>query len=113
MRPLIAALLMVLLAAASTAHETAWVLWLKVETQMLLREDSRSWVEWNLAGMPTYADCSASLRSTVKTQLHNKPTDEKVTAIGDNTLQRVSTISSVMYTWSCLPAGTDPRGPAR
>jgi hypothetical protein len=100
-----------MLASTVEAHETAWVLWLQVDGMSMIRGDDRNWVEWYPSGVPTFADCRASLQATFKMQMANVNEGEKIERLTASSLRRTSVIRSSIYTWTCLPASVDPRSP--
>ncbi len=85
---------------------------MEIETTGLTRENSSYYgVEWRPSGLPTAADCYASLNSTVKMQMGNIPEGERVRRISDNSFQRISSTHARIYNYTCLPDTVDPRGP--
>jgi hypothetical protein len=63
-----------------------------------------------LTGVPSAADCYATLKATMQTQAARPRGDQTIRA-AENALVRRSGGMITTYTYSCLPDTVDPRGP--
>lgn len=63
-----------------------------------------------LTGVPSAADCYATLKATMQTQAAGPRGDQTIRA-AENAVVRRSGEMITTYTYSCLPDTVDPRGP--
>jgi hypothetical protein len=94
--------------ATSTSAECAWVMWIHIETQSERSDQPDDWV---LTGVPSAAECYATLKATMQSQAAGSRGDQTIRA-AENVLVRRSRDGLITtYTYSCLPDTIDPRGP--